>query len=138
MPAPKEKEKFTLWLYPETLKKVTEIYRQNDCVSRSEFIEKALWFYIGYLTAEDKSSYLPNMFLSNMNNIVSESDSRQSKIIFKLAVEMAIMMNLMAWHLDIDKTSLHLSDCIQGVGSLPELYIIDESTLILYSPSCVL
>ena len=117
MPAPKEKEKFTLWLYPETLKKVTEIYRQNDCVSRSEFIEKALWFYIGYLTAEDKSSYLPNMFLSNMNSIVSESDSRQSKIIFKLAVEMAIMMNLMAWHLDIDKTSLERlrGECVKEV-----------------------
>ena len=27
MPAPKGKEKFTLWLYPETLKKVTEISR---------------------------------------------------------------------------------------------------------------
>ena len=129
MPAPKEKEKFTLWLYPETLKKVTEIYRQNDCISRSEFIEKALWFYIGYLTAEDKSSYLPNMFLSNMNNIVSESDSRQSKIIFKLAVEMAIMMNLMAWHLDIDKTSLERlrGECIKEVKRLNGNFSFDDA-----------
>ena len=129
MPAQKEKEKFTLWLYPETLKKVTEIYRQNDCVSRSEFIEKALWFYIGYLTAEDKSSYLPNMFLSNMNNIVSESDSRQSKIIFKLAVEMAIMMNLMAWHLDIDKTSLERlrGECIKEVKRLNGNFSFDDA-----------
>ena len=129
MPAPKEKEKFTLWLYPETLKKVTEIYRQNDCVSRSEFIEKALWFYIGYLTAEDKSSYLPNMFLSNMNNIVSESDSRQSKIIFKLVVEMAIMMNLMAWHLDIDKTSLERlrGECIKEVKRLNGNFSFDDA-----------
>ena len=129
MPAPKGKEKFTLWLYPETLKKVTEIYRQNDCVSRSEFIEKALWFYIGYLTAEDKSSYLPNMFLSNMNSIVSESDSRQSKIIFKLAVEMAIMMNLMAWHLDIDKTSLERlrGECIKEVKRLNGNFSFDDA-----------
>ncbi len=129
MPAPKEKEKFTLWLYPETLKKVTEIYRQNDCVSRSEFIEKALWFYIGYLTAEDKSSYLPNIFLSNMNSIVSESDSRQSKIIFKLAVEMAIMMNLMAWHLDIDKTSLERlrGECIKEVKRLNGNFSFDDA-----------
>ena len=129
MPAPKEKEKFTLWLYPETLKKVTEIYRQNDCISRSEFIEKALWFYIGYLTAEDKSSYLPNIFLSNMNSIVSESDSRQSKIIFKLAVEMAIMMNLMAWHLDIDKTSLERlrGECIKEVKRLNGNFSFDDA-----------
>ena len=129
MPAPKEKEKFTLWLYPETLKKVTEIYRQNDCVSRSEFIEKALWFYIGYLTAEDKSSYLPNMFLSNMNSIVSESDSRQSKIILKLAVEMAIMMNLMAWHLDIDKTSFERlrGECIKEVKRLNGNFSFDDA-----------
>ena len=129
MPAPKEKEKFTLWLYPETLKKVTEIYRQNDCVSRSEFIEKALWFYIGYLTAEDKSSYLPNMFLSNMSSIISESDDRQNKLIFKLAVEMAVMMNLMAWQFDNDEQSLIRlrGECVKEVKRLNGNFSFDDA-----------
>ena len=53
MSVPKDKIKFALYLYPETLERVRELYRQDDCISRSEFIEKAVRFYVGYLTAED-------------------------------------------------------------------------------------
>lgn len=84
MAAPKDKYKFALWLYPETLAKVKELYRKDDCVSKSEFIEKAIRFYIGFLTAEDKSNFLPNMFLSNMRGIVSESDMLPHRDLFSV------------------------------------------------------
>lgn len=42
-----DKKKFALYLYPETLNKVKELYRKDDCISKSEFIEKAVRFYIG-------------------------------------------------------------------------------------------
>lgn len=74
MSVSKDKIKFAAYLHPETLDKIKELYRGDDCSSKSEFIEKAVRFYIGYLTAEDKSNYLPNMFLSNMRAIASESD----------------------------------------------------------------
>lgn len=45
------KKKFALWIYPDTLEKVGKIYQQDNCDSRSEFIEKAVNFYIGYLTS---------------------------------------------------------------------------------------
>lgn len=90
MAAPKDKYKFALWLYPETLAKVKELYRKDDCVSKSEFIEKAIRFYIGFLTAEDKSNFLPNMFLSNMRGIVSESDTRISRLLFKMCFDTEI------------------------------------------------
>ena len=48
MPIPKEKRKFALWLRPETLAKIEKLYRDDDCRSRSEFIEKAVLFYAGY------------------------------------------------------------------------------------------
>lgn len=48
------KKKFPLWAYPDTLEKVEELYREDNCRSQSEFIEKAVNFYIGYLTSEDK------------------------------------------------------------------------------------
>ena len=48
------KKKFPLWAYPDTLEKVEEHYREDNCRSQSEFIEKAVNFYIGYLTSEDK------------------------------------------------------------------------------------
>ena len=129
MPLPKDKDKFTLWLYPETLEKINDIYRKDNCVSRSEFIEKAIRFYIGYLTAEDPSDFLPNMFLSNMSSIISESDNRQNKLIFKLAVEMAVMMNLMAWQFDIDEQSLIRlrGECVKEVKRLNGNFSFDDA-----------
>lgn len=115
-----DKKKFALYLYPETLDKVKELYRKDDCISKSEFIEKAVRFYIGYLTAEDKSSYLPNMFLSNMRSIAAESDNRQSRMIFKLSVEIAMLQNLFAAFHDVDPESLERlrGECVQEVKRL--------------------
>jgi len=117
---PKDKYKFALWLHPDTLAKVKELYRQDDCRSKSEFIEKAIRFYIGCLTAEDGTSYLPNAFLSNMKSIVAESDNRQSKMIFKLAVELAMLMNVVAASSEIDEISLARlrGECVQEVKRL--------------------
>ena len=41
---------------------------------------------MSYLTAKEPKSFLPNMFISTMKSIVSESDSRTSRLLFKIAV----------------------------------------------------
>ena len=84
MPTPKNKRKFALWLYPETLEKIGQLYTADDCRSKSEFIEKAVQFYIDHLTAEDQRSMLPNAMLSSMKSIVAESDNRISRLLFKI------------------------------------------------------
>ncbi len=83
-------------MYPEIKAKVKEMYRQDDCRSMSEFVEKSIRFYVGYLTAENKTNYLPNMFLSCLRSIIRESDNRHSVILFKLAVEVAMVENILA------------------------------------------
>ena len=120
MSVSKDKIKFAAYLYPETLDKIKELYRGDDCSSKSEFIEKAVRFYIGYLTAEDKSNYLPNMFLSNMRAIAYESDNRVSRMLFKLAVEQAMMMNIMAANYDIEPGTLSRlrGSCVEEVKRL--------------------
>lgn len=40
------KVKFPLWAYPETLTDVEVHYKNDNCKSQSEFIEKAIKFYI--------------------------------------------------------------------------------------------
>jgi len=46
------KKRFPLWMYPSTQQRVQELYEKDNCKSQSEFIEKAIRFYIGYLSAE--------------------------------------------------------------------------------------
>lgn len=107
-------------MYPDTLEKIGEIYREDNCESKSEFIEKAVNFYIGYLTSEDKKSYLPSVVTSTLKSIVAESDNRQNRMLFKLAVEIAIMQNLVASSQDIDRLALERlrGECVKEVKRL--------------------
>ena len=129
MSVPKDKIKFALYLYPETMERVRELYRQDDCISRSEFIEKAVRFYVGYLTAEDPSNYLPNLFLSNMRSIASESNSRTNRMLFKLAVEQAMMMNVLAANYDIAPETLARlrGSCVQEVKRLNGTFSLEDA-----------
>lgn len=129
MPAPKDKKKCLLWTYPSTLELVKNNYRKDKCKSQSEFIERAIQYYVGHVTADDDTSYLPNAFLSNMKSIVAESDNRQSKMIFKLAVEIAIMQNLIAATNDIDPLSLERlrGECVKEVKRLNGSFSFEDA-----------
>ena len=129
MSADRNKQRFPLWLYPETLDRVKKLYQSDGCRSQSEFIEKAIRFYIGYITVDDDAAYLPNVFLSTMKSIVAESDNRQSRMMFKLAVEMAMMMNLIAASQEIDETSLARlrGECIKEVKRLNGNFKLEDA-----------
>ena len=55
------KIKFPLWLMPETKATVERLYRQDGCSSQSEFMEKAILFYCGYLQSEYAGDFLPKI-----------------------------------------------------------------------------
>lgn len=92
------KRKFALWIKQSTIDMVQDIYKEDNCGSRSEFIEKAIIFYVGYLSSNDNSQYLPNVVTSTLKSIVAESDNRMSRLIFKLAIELAMTRILLLRH----------------------------------------
>ncbi len=55
------KEKFALWITPEAKKEVEAHYKQDNCKSQSEYIEKAVRFYSGYLDTKHAEEYLPRI-----------------------------------------------------------------------------
>ena len=113
----KTKHKIAVYLHPETMEQLEQVYREDGCRSRTEFIEKAVRFYLAYLSASDSQSLLPNSFLSNMKSIVAESDNRLSRLLFKLAVEMAMMVNLLASISDVDDLMLDRlrGECVKEI-----------------------
>lgn len=129
MPIPKDKQKFPLWAKPETLQSVKEIYQSDNCRSQSEFIEKAILFYIGYLTADRPKSYLPNMFLSTMKSIVRESNNRTGRLLFKMSVELSMLLNVAASMWDIDKSELARlrGNCIEEVKRINGTISFDDA-----------
>ena len=106
MPLPKGKEKFVLWARPETLKRVEELYETNGDKTRSEFIEKAIEFYCGYLTAENYKEYFPDVIVSTMQGTLDSLENRMARLLFKLAVEQAMMLHVVAATNRIDRDTL--------------------------------
>lgn len=106
MPTPKDKQKFALWVHPETLKKVEKNYREDDCKSKSEFIEKAILFYAGYLTANDYRGYFPNVIVSTLKGSLDNLENRMASLLFKTAVELSMVLHVTAANNEIDDTTL--------------------------------
>ncbi len=92
-------------------------------------MEKAIQFYVSYLTAADGGSYLPSAFLSTMKSIVAENGSRHSKMLFKLAVELAMLMNIIAATQDIDKATLSRlrGECVKEVQRLNGSFSFEDA-----------
>ena len=60
------KHKFALWVKDSSMELAESQYKLDDCKSRSEFIEKAINFYSGYLAMKNNEQYISNMMTSTM------------------------------------------------------------------------
>ena len=122
--AEENKKRIPLWLYPETIKKTDELFPKDNCKSRSEFIEKAIHFYSGYITSGENNKYLPSAITSTLSGIVESSENRIARLLFKLAVEMSMMMNILASTADVDENTLRrlrgkcVSDVKKSIGAV--------------------
>ena len=102
MPNPRGKKKATMWFVPATFDLVDNNYKKDGCRSKSQYIERAIEYYTGHVNAQRDTSYLPNAILSNLKAIVDLSTMQQNRTIFKLAVELAMVENILAAVHDID------------------------------------
>ena len=59
-----KKRKFALYVHDSSLDVARQWYEHDNCASISEFIEKAILFYGGYVANERNQNYLPNIVIS--------------------------------------------------------------------------
>ena len=95
-----------MWVYPETLERVDQMYRSTDCQSKSEYIEQAIVFYSGYLAVQQNKNYMDHMLTATLKAIVAEGTNRLSRLLFKLGVEVAMLQNVVAAGQQIDPAQL--------------------------------
>lgn len=92
------KRRTAVWLAPGVLRRMDGWLESDNCKSRSEFIEKALRFYMGHLGAEDTTEYLSTALVTALRGIVQESGNRTRSLLFKWAVELGVMAHTIAAH----------------------------------------
>ena len=101
-----EKVKFLMRIDPDTDRKIKETMPKSNCRSQNEFVEKALQFYCSYLSTQDTTTFLPPIFLDAMRGTLQCSEDRIARLLFKLTVELSMMMNVLAAGLEIDASQL--------------------------------
>ena len=96
-----EKVRFQMRIDPDTDRKVKAAMPLANCRSQNEFVEKALRFYCDYLMADDCTSVLPPIYLSALRGTVHDTENRICRLLFKLAVEQDMVMNVLAAGMEI-------------------------------------
>ncbi len=101
-----DKIKFALWIPAELQEQIRERYPRDNCRSQSEFIEKAIRFYMGYLSGRDACNFLPEALVGALQGSVQQGESHICRLLFKLTVELSIMMNVLAAGMEISPEDL--------------------------------
>ena len=116
-PREEVKTRIPVWLYPSTLEVIDRATETANCKSRSEFIEEAVRFYVGYISGQEATAYLPPALVSAMNATIRSAEDHICRLLFKLAVELDMVMNLLAAAMDIPETRLRelRVRCIENV-----------------------
>lgn len=97
----KENKKHSVWLSESAWTEVESRYQRDNCSTRNEFIEKAIRFYSGYLDTESADAYLPRVLADVLEGKLGTLGKRMGHLLFKLAVEEALMGNLVAAGMDV-------------------------------------
>ena len=116
---PREKIKFALRMSPETQQLVRELYPRDNCRTQNEFIEKAIRFYSGYVSGQDACEFLPAALTDALRSTVHDSEGRVCRLLFKLAVEQDMVMNVLAAGMEIPQEDLDRlrGRCVREVKS---------------------
>ncbi len=97
-----KKHRHTVWLTDEAWAEVQKHYKEDNCSTLNEYIEKSIRFYSGYLDTDHAERYLPRVLAGILDGKLGALGDRVGRLLFKLAVDDAVMANLVAALADAD------------------------------------
>ena len=124
-----EKVKFLMRIDSDTDRKIKTAMPLANVRSQNEFVENALRFYCDYLASQDCFSVLPPMLVSAIRATVQSSETHICRILFKLAVEQAITMNVVAATCNISREQLEKlrGTCVAQVKRTNGSYAFEDA-----------
>ena len=90
------KSKYSFYLYPSQMEEIKNFMDQANAKSQSEFVSDAIRFYIGYLQQGKNVDYLAPIIAQAIKEEIRSTEKNISQILFKLAVESAMLSELQA------------------------------------------
>ena len=99
----KGKQKVTVWMTPSVKEQIEDTYRSDKCRTQSEFIEKAVEFYLGYLHTKNAGAFLPEALSAMMTGTLDYYTGRMGSLLFKQGVDLHVLGQIIAYDTDIDE-----------------------------------
>ncbi len=123
------KRRTVVYLQPSTFELMDSILKVEDVKSRSELIERAIKFYIGYLSTNKAMEYLPEVLVDGLKNLLHDNDVRVGNNLFRLTTEISMMANILAVGLDVDDDELVQlrKKCVADVKKNRGRNIVDQA-----------
>ena len=101
-----EKIRFQMRISPKTDQKVKAAIPLANCQSQNEFVEQALLHYCGCLQAAEAASILAPELAAALRMTVRDSETHTCRLLFKLVVEVDMLMHVLASGMEIDPAVL--------------------------------
>ena len=90
------KKKFPFYLSPEKKAILERRYQEDGSQSLTAFIEKAVDFYLDYLSANDAGLFLPTSIQSYLDGRVGQTENKMASLAYKQAVELDMLSGIIA------------------------------------------
>lgn len=90
------KEKFPLYLTPEKKAALERRYQEDGSRSITGFIERAIDFYLDYLSANNAGLFLPTAIQSYLDGRVGQLENKMASLTYKQAVELDMLSGIIA------------------------------------------
>ena len=90
-------------ILPELITLADNNIKNANCGSRSELIENALAFYIGYIVSGKSTEFLSTAISKTVQGIIANTEKRLSSLAFKQVVASLKMSKILALYLELDK-----------------------------------
>lgn len=91
-----QKEKFAFYVSPEKKAILERRYQEDGSRSMTAFIERAVDFYLDYLSTNNAGQFLPTSLKSYVDGRLGQMEERLSSLAFRQAVEQDIVAGILA------------------------------------------
>lgn len=88
------------------MEEIKNLMEQANAKSQSEFVSDAIRFYIGYLQQGKNVDYLAPIIAQTIKEEIGSTEKNISQILFKLAVETAIVSQIQATQIRATPTQM--------------------------------
>ena len=119
------RQKISVYLKPETVEQI----KKGGCKTNSEYVEKALEFYHSYLVNRQAPEFLSAAMFRSLKSVLDKTEHARSRALFKLSVEISMLLNVVAAANDFSEEDLHAlrHTCIDEVMNLNGSITLDDA-----------